>query len=170
MTAAEVLAGENGRTGSTSVGPSRHNTPGLLGERAPDVDTKKTSRKDQKRQAEAKASEAEQHAETNKTMNMALGLGGSLGKKLSWMQKYPSPSSSGTPLLSRVNTNTQGSSKTSGAQAGRRGPQLSSVRRYGAFREDKEDGSGIQARDVVMALEADDKEKRALIKAHARMR
>lgn len=169
VTTAGALAGESGRLGSISVDTSRQNTPGLLGERAPDVDTKKTSKKDQKKQAEAKATEAEQHAETNKTMNLTLDLGGSLGKKLSWMQKDISSTRSVTPVLSRVNTNTQGPSKVSAAQAGRRGHQLASVRKYGEFREDKVDGSGIQVRDVVMALEADDKEKRALIRAHARL-
>lgn len=166
VAAAGALAGESGRS---SVGASRHNTPGLLGERAPDVDVKKTSKKDQKKQAEAKATEAEQHAATNKTMNMALGLGGSLGKKLSWMQKDTSSSRGGTPLLSRVNTNNAGSSKSSAAQAGRRGPQLPSVRKHGSFREDKEDGSGIQMRDVIMAMEAEDKEKRTLIRALSRL-
>lgn len=161
--------GEGGRLGSISVGTSRQNTPSLLGERAPDVDTKKPTKKDQKRQAEAKATEAEQHAATNKTMNMTLDLGGSLGKKLSWMQKDVSSNRSGPLLPSRVNANSQGSSKTSAAQAARRGHQLPSVKKHGEFREDKEDGSGIQVRDVIMALEADDKEKRALVKAHARL-
>lgn len=167
-TAAGALAGDGGRLGSISGSTSRQNTPGLLGERAPDVDTKKTTKKDQKRQAEAKATEAEQHAATNKTMNMTLDLGGSLGKKLSWMQKDTSSNRSGPLLPSRVNANSQGSSKTSAAQAARRGHQLPSVKKHGEFREDKEDGSGIQVRDVLMALEADDKEKRALVKAHAR--
>lgn len=170
VAAAGALTGDGGRIGSISVGASRQNTPGLLGERAPDVDTKKPSKKDQKRQAEAKATEAEQHAATNKTMNMTLDLGGSLGKKLSWMQKDTSSSNRSGPLLpSRANNNPQGSSKVSAAQAARRGHQLPSVKQHGEFREDKEDGSGIQVRDVVMALEADDKEKRALVKAHARL-
>ena len=165
-----ALAGDTGRIGSVSGGASRQNTPGLLGERAPDVDTKRVTKKDQKRQAEAKATEAEQHAATNKTMNMTLDLGGSLGKKLSWMQKDTSSSNRSGPLLpSRVNANSQGSSKPSAAQAARRGPQLPSVKKHGEFREDKEDGSGIQVRDIIMALEADDKEKRALVKAHARL-
>ena len=169
VAAAGALAGDSGRLGSISVGASRQNTPGLLGERAPDVDTKKPSKKDQKRQAEAKATEAEQHAATNKTMNMTLDLGGSLGKKLSWMQKDTSSNRSGPLLPSRANNNPQGSSKVTAAQAVRRGHQLPSVKKHGEFREDQEDGSGIQVRDVVMALEADDKEKRALVKAHARL-
>lgn len=169
VAAAGALAGDNGRLGSISGGASRQNTPGLLGERAPDVDTKKPSKKDQKRQAEAKATEAEQHAATNKTMNMTLDLGGSLGKKLSWMQKDTSSNRSGPLLPSRAANNSQGSLKVTAAQAARRGHQLPSVKKHGEFREDKEDGSGIQVRDVVMALEADDKEKRALVKAHARL-
>ena len=169
VAAAGILAGESGLQGSSSVGASRHNTPGLLGERAPDVDVKKTSKKDQKKQAEAKATEAEQHAATNKTMNMALGLKGSLGKKLSWMQKDTSSSFFNDTLISVFNTNNAGSSNAA-AQAGRRGPQLPSVRKHGAFREDKEDGSGIQMRDVIMAMEAEDKEKRTLIKALAKLR
>lgn len=169
VAAAGALAGEGGRIGSISVGTTRQNTPGLLGERAPDVDTKKPSKKDQKRQAEAKATEAEQHAATNKTMNMTLDLGGSLGKKLSWMQKDTSSNRAGPLLPSRANNNSQSLSKTTAAQATRRGHQLPSVKKHGDFREDKEDGSGIQVRDVIMALEADDKEKRALVKAHARL-
>lgn len=163
-----AVASEKGRAGSVPTGPGI-TPPGLLGERAPDVETKRGSKKEQKRQADAKATEAQQHAATNKTMNMALGLGGSLGKKLSWMTKDTS-GGGGSSLLPRVNTNTQSSSKSSTANGISGGAHLPPGRKYGEFREDRESGAGIQLRDMISVLATESKEKKALAKAYTRLR
>lgn len=158
------------RADSLPPGTPGSSTSGLLGERAPDVDTKKFSKKDQKRQAEAKATEAQQHAATNKTMNMALGLGGSLGKKLSWMSKDTPSGNSSSPVLSRVNTNTQGLSRSTTTIGVGSSKPLPAGRKFGQFREDRETGAGIQLRDLILVLEADNKQKKALARAYSRLR
>lgn len=157
-TATESLSGDVGTAGSAMLG-----TPGLglLGERAPEVDTKKApNKKEQKRQAEAKATEAQQHAATNKTTNMALGL-----KKKSWMTKDTGSSGGGSLGLPRVNT--QGLPRTSTANGS--GSQLPMGRKYGEFREDRETGKGVQLRDIIAVLETDGKEKKALARAYTKL-
>lgn len=144
--------------GASSTGVPGAPGLGLLGERAPEVDTKKApNKKEQKRQAEAKATEAQQHAATNKTTNMALGL-----KKKSWMSGGGGGGTSGLPRA-----NTQGLPRT--ATANGTGGQLPIGRRYGEFKEDKETGKGIQLRDMIAVLETDGKEKKALARAYTRL-
>ena len=157
--AAGSLSGEAGNPSSSAIGAPGQ---GLLGERAPEVDIKKgPNKKEQKRQAEAKATEAQQHAATNKTTNMALGL-----KKLSWMSSKDSGSGGGGSLgLPRVNT--QGLPRTSAANGS--GSQLPMGRKYGEFGEDREAGRGIHMRDMIAVLETDGKEKKALARAYARL-
>ena len=157
--------------GASSVagGTAATATSGLLGERAPDIETKKgISKKEQKRQAEAKATEAQQYANTNKTMNMQLSLGGATGKRLDWMTKHTPSGSSGFPVQPRASSGSQGQSKTS---VGVGGPkvQVPSKKSLGDFREDKETGVGIQMRDVVAVLEPEPKERKALARAYFKM-
>lgn len=163
-------AGDTSRAGSVVAGTPGSSTSGLLGERAPDVDTKRGSKKDLKRQAEAKATEAQQAAATNKTTSMALGLGGSLGKKLSWMSKDTLSGSSSSPVLARVNTNTQGLLRSATTNGLGSSNPLPVGRKFGQFREDRETGAGIQVRDVIHVLEADHKQKTALAKAYSTLR
>lgn len=166
-----AAAADNNKSGMNSLTTSGANTPGLLGERAPDVENKRGSRKEQKKQAEAKATEAQQHVATTKTMNMALGIGGSLGKKLSWMQKdSPSGGGGGSFMLPRVNTSSHGAPRSSAASGAGAGSQLPMGRKHGEFREDKENGAGIQLRDLISVLDSDHKEKRALARAYTRLR
>ena len=151
--AAGSISAESGSSGITLPGL------GLLGDRAPEVDMKKApNKKEQKRQAEAKATEAQQHAATNKTTNMALGL-----KKKSWMSG--GGGGGGSSGLPRVTT--QGLSRSSAAN-GTSG-QLPPVKKYGDFREDREYGKGIQLRDMVAVLETDGKEKKALARAYTKL-
>ena len=154
--AAGSISSESGSLGTAVPGL------GLLGDRAPEVDVKRApNKKEQKRQAEAKATEAQQHAATNKTTNMALGL-----KKKSWMSGGGGGGGGGGSLgLPRVNT--QGLPRSSTANG--TGGQLPPVKKYGDFREDKEHGKGIQLRDIVSVLETDEKEKKALAKAYSRL-
>lgn len=166
--ASKALTGDGNKSGTASAATSTPSTPGLLGERAPDVEIKKGSKKEQKRQAEAKATEAQQHTATNQTMNRALRIGGSLGKKLTWMDS--SAGSSQSTMLPKVNTSSQGVSKTSTRTAAGSGSQLPMGRKYGEFREDRATGTGIQLRDLISVMESDKKERRALQWAYTRLR
>ena len=163
-----IFTGEASRTGSVSVASTGTSIPATIGERAPDVDVKKGSKKDQKRQADAKATEAQQHAATNQTMNMQLGFG---KKKPSWMTSgRDTASSSGFPVPSRVNTNLGAQNRTaSGAVANGAGIQAQKKTQFGDFRDDKETGAGIQMRDVVLVLEPESKEKKSLAKAFTKL-
>lgn len=168
---AASAVGDGSKSGAATLGGVTPGPPGPLSERAPDVDTKRVSKKEQKRQAEVKATEAQQHTATNQTTSMALGIGGSLGKKLSWMQKPGlSGSSASSSMLPRVNTGSQGASKSSVATGAASASQLYRIRQYGGFREDKEAGAGIQLRDIIFALESDGKDKMALAKAYAKLK
>lgn len=167
-----MLSGDGSIANLASAGIAGSSTAGLLGERAPDVDTRRSvSKKEQKRQADAKATEAQQHAATNKTMNMAIGLGGALfGKKLSWMTKDSPSGSNDFPVTSRTSSNSQAHSRTHNMTGpGGATGQTSSGKAFGEFREDKELGAGIQMRDVITTLEPDPKESKALARAYAKL-
>ena len=167
-----MLSGDSSVATLASAGIAGSGTTGLLGERAPDVDTRRSvSKKEQKRQADAKATEAQQHAATNKTMNMALGLGGALfGKKLSWMTKDSPSGSNGFPVPSRASFNSQANSRTPNATGpGGSAGQTSGGKAFGEFREDKEFGAGIQMRDVITTLEPDPKEPKTLARAYMKL-
>lgn len=155
-----ILAGEGSRAGSVSVGTPGPGTPGMIGERAPEPEVKKGNKKELKKQAEAKATEAQQHAATNQTMNMQLGFG---KKKPAWMTSTKDTNASNFPGPSRMNTNFSANKTTNGlGGSGSGGPPK---RQFGDFREDKETGAGIQMRDVVIMLDPDWKEKKAMAKA-----
>jgi len=140
-------------------------TSGANGLMAPDIDTKKSSKaKDQKDAAARKVTEAQQHAATTKTMNMALGLGGVMGKKLAWM-KGAADTAPSNPYLPKTNTNAS-SSKAGGSSANGVGSNLPKTRMLGDFREDKVTGAGIQLRDMISVLEHDGKERKALQRAY----
>lgn len=168
-TQAAAAGGEGIRSGSVSLGTSAQGASSLLGEVAPEVDTKKVPhKKDQKKQMDARAAratEAQQHAATNSAMNMALG-GLSFGKKkLSWMSKGNEGPSN--PFLPKANTATQ-SSKAAASNANSAVSTLPKARTFGDFREDMETGKGVQMRDLISVLENDGKEKKALQKAYGR--
>ena len=151
-------ATDGSRAGSLSLGPSEPGTPGTLGEVAPDLSMKKSALKNQKKVP----SDAQAFAASNKTLSMALGLGGAGGKKLSWMTKDTGPSN---PFLAKPATTPQ---KAAGTANGI-GSTLPKNRTYGDFREDGDDGLGIQLRDVISVLEHDGKEKKALQSAYCRL-
>ncbi|MCJ1289038.1 hypothetical protein MMC34_000570 [Xylographa carneopallida] len=165
-----LLSGDAGRSGSVSGAAPGPGTPGTMGERAPDVDVKKLSKKDQKKQADSKATEAQQHAATNQTLKMQLG--GSFGKKQpSWLTNTKAtPSVSGFPIQSRMTSGGQSHGKSAGGTGPNGAGGLPQNRRqFGDFREDKEGGAGIQMRDVVTVLDPESKEKKTLAKAYVRL-
>ncbi|KAL8823661.1 MAG: hypothetical protein Q9191_005659 [Dirinaria sp. TL-2023a] len=133
-------------------------------QRAPDPEPKKAgTKKEQRKKEEAKATEAQQHAATNKTMNMALGMGGALGgKKLSWMTGGTGGGSTSFSRPTSINAGAKAPSKSAAPV----GSSLPAGRKWGEF---KETGSGIEMRDVIAALENDGKEKKAMQKAYTRL-
>ncbi|MCJ1247103.1 hypothetical protein MMC30_004314 [Trapelia coarctata] len=162
--AANLLSAEVSRAGSVSGGTPGPGTPGMIGERAPEVEVKKGNKKDQKKQADAKATEAQQHAATNQTMNMQLGFG---KKKPSWMTSTRDTSASNFPVPSRMNTSFSTNKATNGLGANGLGGLPK--RQFGDFREDKETGAGIQMRDMALVLDPEWKEKKALAKAFTKL-
>ena len=150
-----------GNQSSSAIGtPS---STGTLGEVAPEPDTKKGGKaKDRLDDKAKKALETQQHAATTKTANMALGLSGAMGKKLSWMSGGANAAPS-NPYKQNPKSDV---SKAGDANAV--GRNLPKVRVFGQFRDDRESGSGIQLRDVIYVLENDDKEKKSLQRAYHR--
>lgn len=151
-------------------------TPSSQPEVAPIIDVKKPPKKGR---AADNVSQAQQLNALNNTTQMALG-----GKKMpSWMSgasKGPS-----NPYLPRPNTNAnvkkEGASSggvaangsgVAGASVngGGRGAGARGAVVFGDFREDKEDGKGIQLRDLILVLEQNVKgmEQRALQRAYGR--
>lgn len=143
--------------------------PGTPGSIAPESNEKIPTKKEQKKKAEAKVSEAATHAAANMTTAQFLGGGGRsvFGKKkkggYSWLE---GGSASGASTPGRINT--QGLPGTPAAS----GPPpvekftVDGVRRLGIWREDKEKGRDIQMRDWTCILEADGRAKKTLQKAY----
>lgn len=113
-----------------------------------------------------KVLETQQHAATTKTMNMALGLSGAMGKKLSWM-KGGADTGPSNPFLQKQNPKTE-TSKANTSTANGVSSNLPKNRLFGQFREDRETGAGIQLRDIVSVLEGDGKAKKSLQRAYGR--
>jgi len=143
--------------------------PGLLGERAPEVDSgRKPTAKEQRKQQASKLEEFNQHRSANSTANMMLGGGGLFGKgkkkQYAWMTSGGVGSTPGSP---RLNSAMAGSSGLEGMGIG--GGTFGPGKRIGEWREDREKGTGIQLRDWVNALETDGRERKALVKAYAKL-
>ena len=151
--ASGVMAGEQSLTGS-SAGTPAPSTP-VPGDMAP-----KISKKEQRKQADARANEAQQHLNTNNAVNLALGGNLVFGKKkkISWMtSKQPATDSFAIAKASQ---------QSSGGNKG----GVTASEGIGNFREDRETGRGIQLRDLLHILEPDMREKKSLAKAYTRLR
>ncbi|KAI9730272.1 MAG: hypothetical protein M1834_006036 [Cirrosporium novae-zelandiae] len=174
------IARRNRRTSSAPAdgAPSRANsistpgtpgTPGGPGLIAPDaLEYKKPTKKELKRQAELRATEAQQHEHTNATVAMALG--GITSKKYDWLNKAKKAPGSGFGTgvgMGRLNTNVGSGSGTSTPKgnAGPGGLPPGTGSRIGEFREDGRKGEGLQMRDLLVVMEADGKEKKTLTRA-----
>jgi hypothetical protein len=162
---------EGGNTSSAGPGTPAPGSPasGLLGERAPEVDSgRRASAKEQRKQQASKLEEFNQHRSANSTANMMLGGGGLFGKgkkkQYAWMTSGGVGSTPGSP---RLNTAMAGSPGLEGAGIG--GGTFGPGKRIGEWREDREKGTGVQLRDWINALETDGREKRALVKSYARL-
>lgn len=161
-----ILGSDSVRSGSAGPGTSGASTPAGAGsERAPDVD-RKVNKKEMKKQAEAKATEAVQHQHAVETARMATNnltsgrLFGGKKKEYSWLKK-PAVGGSGFSTPSKINTNVSTANPDSGGTPGASGASRRSAlssqaaRGLGDLREDGEKGKGIQIRDVLFMLELD---------------
>lgn len=132
--------------------------PSSVADVAPSVDVKRIPKKGK---AADNVSQAQQLNALNNTTQMALG-----GKKMpSWMSggsKGPS-----NPYLARPSANVK---KENAPSTNGPASSLPRNRVFGDFREDKEEGKGIQLRDLILVLEQNAKgmEKRALQRAYGR--
>ncbi|KAI9752745.1 MAG: dual specificity protein kinase kns1 [Chaenotheca gracillima] len=169
---------DGSRSGSVSLGTPGPGTPaGTPGDRAPDVEVKKVSKKELARQQSARVDEAHQHKSANSTARMMLGGGSNFfgkkkGKGYSWMN-----TGGGGPGASTGNKGnaTTGGLETGSVEASAAGSAPGVLpgrwgRRMGEWREDRDRGAGIQLRDFVNALEADGKEHRSLAFAYSKLK
>lgn len=166
-------------TSTSSRQASIVSTPGSV---APETVEKMTTKKDLKKKAEARVSEAASHAAANVTTAQFLGSGSGLfgkKKKYSWMN--PTPVSGGSNSFAGGSSNTQrktGSGHSVSTTIVSSGiSNISPVerltiegsRRLGTWREDREKGAGVQLRDWITVLENDGHEKKALQHAYTKL-
>ena len=160
---------DGSRSGSVA-GASGPGTPGSLLDKGADADgvqKKPLTKKELKRQESSKATEAQQHAATNTAAGLALGrsgpswLKGPGGTTKSWMTSKSTTNTSFAPMPKKDNI-TPSKALPSGVAAPKVG------RTFGNFREDAMEGSGIQLRDVIGAMELDVHEDRSLSRAYGR--
>jgi len=121
---------------------------------------KRTSKKDRKI-AESKMTEQQQHASTNEAARMAtaslLGRFGNNKKKTySWM----AGGGAGSRPQSAAATPTRAASTAEPAKD--KGPEIPKAAQFGQFDETAE--SGIQARDLLLVLESDGRAARSFVK------
>lgn len=155
-------SGEGSRAGSINPG-----TPGSM---APDILDKPPTKKEMKKKAEAKTSEAASHAAANVTTTQFLGGRNVFGKKKQYSWMMAGGSGSGTSTPGKIMTQGLGASVGSPtANPGLEKLTTDGVRRLGAWREDGVKGRNIQLRDWIVVLEDDGREKRALQKAYAQV-
>ncbi|KAL9034890.1 MAG: hypothetical protein Q9180_005157 [Flavoplaca navasiana] len=149
-----------------SAGGSGAATPGSI---APDIplDMKKLpTKKELKRQAESRVSDAAQARATNQSLGMALG-----GAKKSWMTGGTAAVHT-NPMLPKVNTSTAGTAGSSQQPRTVNGlPPGSGLPRMRQFdlKEDGPKGVSIQLRDLLFVMEKERKEKRALARAYLKL-
>ncbi|KAL8978716.1 MAG: hypothetical protein Q9205_005772 [Flavoplaca limonia] len=149
-----------------SAGGSGAATPGSI---APDIplDMKKLpTKKELKRQAESRVSDAAQARATNQSLGMALG-----GAKKSWMTGGTAAVHT-NPMLPKVNTSTAGTAGSSQQSRTVNGlPSGSGLPRMRQFdlKEDGPKGVSIQLRDLLFVMEKERKEKRALAGAYLKL-
>lgn len=149
-------------------------TPGSI---APDIpmDIKKMpTKKELKRQAESRVSDAAQARATNQSLGMALG-----GAKKSWMTGGTAAVHT-NPMLPKANNNSNSSNSTAaGTVAGSSqqsrtmnglgpGSGLPRMRQFD-LKEDGPKGVGIRLRDLLFVMEKERKEKRALARAYLKL-
>ena len=168
----ERRAAKRQKRNNNEVSPadvSRSNSisgPSLLGNGMPELDAKKLpSKKESKRQETAKATEAQQHAATQQTMKMQLG---GRSAQRSWMTSSAKPALGiGFPVQMRKPPSAGQTRPVTGSGAS--GVQMGKRKVPDDFREDGEMGLKIQLRDILLSLENDVKEGKALARAYRKL-
>lgn len=170
--ASAILGDSASRAGSVDVSGSGTATPtGGIGDKAPGLDKKGLSKKEAKRQSDARVTEAQQHQQSIETARMATNnmmTGRAFGSKktYSWLHQGTS-TSSGFSTPSRLNAATPSAGADRGGRAGDAGAGAA-MKRLGEWREDKEKGAGIQVRDILFALEQDGRGWKHVQKAYSK--
>lgn len=138
--------------------PAAPGTPAAksLGDIAPEPGTKPLTKKEREKADKGKQSLVDSHAQANATTATFL-FGGKKKNKYSWMD---ASGGSGASTPGRVGTGV-GVAGLGGAQEKVR-LTMDGKNRMGGFREDRDGGKGVQLRDLVMALEQDGREPKAL--------
>ncbi len=133
----------------------------------PPLESDKKPTKKDKKLAESKFTEAQQHKSANDTARGALGGGiGKKGKTYSWLtggSNTPKAVSSPAPTPTKASA-TAAVASSSSAFDGVRPSAATRGRQFGDWDEDSE--PGIQARDVLLVLETDGKAPRSLMKGY----
>ena len=167
---------DNIRPGSIAATPGP-STPGSLVDKvAADADSsapkKPLTKKELKRQESSRASEAQQHASMNTAASLALGGRGGpswlKNSSKSWLSSKGSTNTSFAPAPRKDVALGSSKSATAAAEKAAAAP-VKAARRFGDFREDAVGGPDLDLRDVIGALEMDEKEKRALYRAWAKL-
>lgn len=165
---ANAILGDSSRAGSVDITVSGAATP--TGEKTPSFDKKGLTKKEAKKQLDARASEAQQHQQSIETARMATNTmlsGNPFGRKktYAWLNKGPSATSGfSTPRTPAV---TPGAGGDKGGRPGDTGA-ATATKRLGDWREDKEKGAGIQVRDILFMLELDGRGTRHVQKAYSK--
>ena len=167
---ANAILGDNVSSRAPSVDMSNSGPATPTGDKAPGLDKKGVSKKEAKKQLDSRASEAQQHQQSIETARMATNnmMSGRMfgsNKTYSWLNRgTPGASSFSSP---RVNTSAlSGGTDKSGRSADT--GMVTSSKRLGDWREDKEKGSRIQIRDILFMLEQDGRGLKHVQKAYVR--
>ena len=133
-------------------------SPSGAGQSAPEIDSTKKGglKKEQRKQAEAKASEAQQAAATNRTMQLAMGKKGAP----SWMTGG-AKAGGASSISSRPGASLMKNAPKTRADIA---ASLPPVRKWGQFQEKKT----MDMRDIIHVLEKDRTAKAVLLKAYMR--
>ena len=183
-----AILGENGNKPDMMEGIGSGSTPSTpVGDRTPNLDKKGVSKKEARKMVDAKASEAQQHQQSVETARMATNsmLSGRVfgtKKSYSWLQRGPgagagggggsgggSGTGSGFSTPSRLNPAGPNANGGGGEKPGRAGESTTiAPKRLGGWREDNENGAGIQVRDILFMLELDGRGARHVQKAYSK--
>lgn len=167
---ANLPGGTSGVTSAVGT-PGGPGTPGSQLDKGPTAEPKKPpTKKELKKQAESRQTEADQHKATNQAASLALGgigggpswLKGSGGSK-SWLKSGSGANTSFTPPSRTVSAGQKGKGAAPATSSEKRG------RKFGGFREDAVGNSDLELRDLIQALELDVKERKALASAYSKL-
>ncbi|KAL1967430.1 hypothetical protein VTN77DRAFT_3215 [Rasamsonia byssochlamydoides] len=171
---ANAILGESTGSRATSVdvpGSGSATPTSVIGDKGLGPDKKGLTKKEAKKQMDARASEAQQHQQSIETARMATNnmlsgrMFGNTKKTYSWLNRGTSTSSSFSS--SRINAPSSiGGDK--GGKPGDASAAAAATKRLGDWREDKEKGAGIQVRDILFMLEQDGRGMRHIQKAYSK--